>query len=339
MLVEPIKNQHPAIQKLGLNIKKLEEVTMEAMSNWFNDKDHPENISKKPCLKEIFKIARAEERYKAGEIGKQDFRWNERRHFSSLILLDGTTYFSVMYGEGSVVDGSDDEGDDGVKDEDEEHDLPANISTGMSSSDGMVSPSMMQTHSDAESSSIFQSNNRVRPIPLRYASQPHIEEQQASYNDPACFSRGMGIGFQSPGPHDPNRRGFASPVYQSPPTVYGWSSQNGSISTNGPVASGYYTTSPQSTVGTSMGQYQLPPPNSQQAMLPPPMSHHYDSLPNGRPYDVGSGLGNQLRTGSLSHPHHLPQNGFQEYLHDSVGFGNTDAEVKDSQKHAHHDDR
>jgi hypothetical protein len=73
MIVEPREKQCPTVQKLGLNVKKLEEVTMEAMSNWFNDKDHPENANKRPFLKEIFKIAKAEERYKNGEIGEFDF--------------------------------------------------------------------------------------------------------------------------------------------------------------------------------------------------------------------------------------------------------------------------
>jgi hypothetical protein len=70
MIVEPPEKQCPTVQKLGLNVRKLEEVTMEAMSNWFNDKEHPENAQKRPFLKEIFKIAKAEERYKNGEIGK-----------------------------------------------------------------------------------------------------------------------------------------------------------------------------------------------------------------------------------------------------------------------------
>ena len=38
----------------NLNIKKLEEVTMEAMSNWFNE--HLDNASKKLFLREIFKL-------------------------------------------------------------------------------------------------------------------------------------------------------------------------------------------------------------------------------------------------------------------------------------------
>jgi hypothetical protein len=70
MIIEPPHKQCPTVQKLGLNVKKLEEVTMEAMSIWFNDADHPENLSKKPFLKEIFKVAKAQERYKNGEIGE-----------------------------------------------------------------------------------------------------------------------------------------------------------------------------------------------------------------------------------------------------------------------------
>lgn len=70
MVVKPAHQQHPTVQKLELNVRKLEEVTMEAMSNWFSDKEHPENSLKKPFLKEIFRIARAEERYLNGEIGE-----------------------------------------------------------------------------------------------------------------------------------------------------------------------------------------------------------------------------------------------------------------------------
>jgi hypothetical protein len=70
MIIEPYHKQCPTVQKLTLNVKKLEEVTMEAMNNWFNDPEHPENASKKPFLKEIFKVAKVEERYKNGEIGE-----------------------------------------------------------------------------------------------------------------------------------------------------------------------------------------------------------------------------------------------------------------------------
>ncbi len=70
MIVQPHSKQHPSVQKVGLTVKKLEEATNEAMSNWFGDRDHPENANKKPFLKEIFKVAKMEERWLNDEIGK-----------------------------------------------------------------------------------------------------------------------------------------------------------------------------------------------------------------------------------------------------------------------------
>ncbi|EHL02558.1 hypothetical protein M7I_1352 [Glarea lozoyensis 74030] len=40
------------------------------MSNWFNDKEHPDNASKRNLLREVFKVAKAEESYRNGELGK-----------------------------------------------------------------------------------------------------------------------------------------------------------------------------------------------------------------------------------------------------------------------------
>jgi len=70
MVVAPAREQWESVSKFGLNVKKLEEVTMEATSNWFNDKEHPNNAKKKPYLREIFKVAKAEERFNRGECGK-----------------------------------------------------------------------------------------------------------------------------------------------------------------------------------------------------------------------------------------------------------------------------
>ncbi|KAH9204224.1 hypothetical protein DL95DRAFT_497447 [Leptodontidium sp. 2 PMI_412] len=54
------------------------------MSNWFADKDHPENETKWPFVKEIFKMARLEERYKAGDIGKN---FTPMRHINADCLF------------------------------------------------------------------------------------------------------------------------------------------------------------------------------------------------------------------------------------------------------------
>lgn len=53
----------------AISVKKLEEVTNEAMSNWFADKENLDNAAKRPLLKEIFKVAKQQERYMKGEIG------------------------------------------------------------------------------------------------------------------------------------------------------------------------------------------------------------------------------------------------------------------------------
>lgn len=68
LVVEPNGKQHNDIQKLGLNVKKLEETTYEALSSFFMDNET--NAKKRPFLTEIFKMARQEERFKMGEIGE-----------------------------------------------------------------------------------------------------------------------------------------------------------------------------------------------------------------------------------------------------------------------------
>jgi elongation factor P--beta-lysine ligase len=67
MIIEPRNSQCATVQKLGLNVEKLEQVTNESMKNWF--KENPDNAAKKIYLKEIFRVARVEERYRNGEVG------------------------------------------------------------------------------------------------------------------------------------------------------------------------------------------------------------------------------------------------------------------------------
>jgi hypothetical protein len=70
MAIEPRQKQPSTAQKVGLNVERLEEVTLEVMSNSCNDTDRPENDSTKLFLKETFKVAKLEERYKSGQVGK-----------------------------------------------------------------------------------------------------------------------------------------------------------------------------------------------------------------------------------------------------------------------------
>ena len=73
LVVEPVAKQHADIQKLGLNVKKLEECTNEALSGFFSES--ATNASKKQFLTEIFKVAKQQERYKNGEIGMKYHLW------------------------------------------------------------------------------------------------------------------------------------------------------------------------------------------------------------------------------------------------------------------------
>lgn len=68
MIIEPRENQCPTVQKLGLNVSKLETVTKESMKNWF--KESPDNAAKEVHMTEIFRVAKLEERFKNGEVGK-----------------------------------------------------------------------------------------------------------------------------------------------------------------------------------------------------------------------------------------------------------------------------
>lgn len=303
MVVKPAHQQHPTVQKLELNVRKLEEVTMEAMSNWFSDKEHPENSLKKPFLKEIFRIARAEERYLNGEI-------------------DGTTTLSVMYGERAGTEESD--GEDQIKLDDDEEEAPNSaVSVSIPTPDSIVSPAI------AHNPHMLDNDMRMRSnLPMRQSAHPPMEEQP-QYNDSSAYYHPRGMGFHPQSPNLQDRRpSFVSPpAYPSPQQqMYGaWSA--GMVS-NGPGQS-FYTTSPQQNAPY------LPPPNSQQPMLPPPPVHNFDGLPQTR-YDTGPALGSSLRTGSMSHPHqHMP--GFDNFLHDNGGFQQHDNELKEEQQqHLHH---
>lgn len=87
MIVEPNNKQHANLQKLYLNVTKLEEVTNEALSSFFTDKENPSNMAKRPYLKEIFRVAKIEERYKDGQIGKQSEAVSLSRYLSEHIML------------------------------------------------------------------------------------------------------------------------------------------------------------------------------------------------------------------------------------------------------------
>jgi len=234
----------------------------------------------------------------------------------------------VMYGERSGAgEISDDEGEEQFKDEDDEHDMPPNIGT----PESLVSPPIdhpRHLHPEPDSNGFG-----MRPLPVRHNTQPQPMEDQ--YSDPSSFfSRGLNVNFQprSPNLQDrqyvPPQSGFHSPPMYWPPNMV----------SNASSSNSFYVSSPQTSLPPSSSPYNpLPLPNAQQTMLPPPINtqHGFDGLSVGRTYDSGPALGSQLRTGSLGHPHQIPQHhGFQDYLQESGSFGHHE-DMKEQQHHIH----
>ncbi|RDW78471.1 hypothetical protein BP5796_06323 [Coleophoma crateriformis] len=333
ILVMIIENKCEAVQKANLSVKKLEEVTMEAMSNWFNDTDHPANSKKRPFLREIFKVARLQERWKRGE-------------------LDPNSRCSVMTHDGSM-NGSDDEPEEG--DEYDEADAAVLAAAAeMSTPDSLVSSNhtLMQniqsTRPMEDNRVKGESSQTWRQLPVRGYPQPQgfsehkMEDAQQSSFPNDSFRNKWELhatpNFQQPTP-DPGHH----TQYQSPPQhpMYGWQSSNMPVlntSSNGPSPQPYYTTSPHTT---STGGYQLPPPLPlAQPMLPPLALSHpgYDGM--GTRYDTGpANMGPQMRTGSLAHPYtgRGHEGGYQDFLNDGSmpQYGHGEEQLKEESHGMH----
>lgn len=56
------------LQKLGINVKKLEDATHEALSGWLAESEA--NASKRAHIDDIFRVAKMEERCKDGMLGQ-----------------------------------------------------------------------------------------------------------------------------------------------------------------------------------------------------------------------------------------------------------------------------
>ncbi|KAH6702016.1 hypothetical protein BKA61DRAFT_201037 [Leptodontidium sp. MPI-SDFR-AT-0119] len=305
MVVQPVDRQCPTVQKLKLNVKSLEVATMEAMSNWFSDKASPGNESKRAFLKDIFKVARHQERYKNGEI-------------------DVTTVIPVRVAD--MVGLDDDSEDDNENYPKFEHD----DETGNNSvhiptpPESLVSPSMAQNQQFHQAE-----EHGMRAIrgglPLRY---PNSSIDQMGYEDQTYRSMNQYQQPHSPNTMDTSRRSYI-PSFPNPQQSMfsnGWSPN--------PV-----TTAPVSQFYPAPPQASLPP----FALLPQPqqtnhMSQTVHQFHDGQArYDTSPAIGNQLRTGSLGHPHHQIQNppAFQDYLSSDNNHFGQHQEMKDEHQQHH----
>lgn len=313
MIVRPYHLQHPSVQKAALDIQKLDEFTTETMGTWFGDNDHPENRKKKAFLKEIFKVAKLEERYLKDEI-------------------DGTTNIPVAFGDRNLVDAdeSEDEGlafntpPGSVNGELEHGGMGSGLPTPESIS--IVSPSPMAHHE------IAASDPRLRhQLPHRYNT--HVETQPVFSEQPFFPRQNMEF-QQSPTIPEPIRqRAFTSEDYHTNHSGLGWQQQ--SMVSPGSNTAPYYGHSASSAPYIQMG-HTLPPPPS---MMVANSGTHFDGLPSlsGRFNSSGPIPGTQFRTGSLGHPYQLQPQGFDSYLHENEGqYGQAMKEEPHQQQHHPH---
>lgn len=304
MIIEPPERQHPSVRRWNLDVKTLEAKTMEAMGNWFNDTAHPANASKKVFLKEIFKVAKAEERFKNGEI-------------------DDDTVVPVMDRNRQGHVSEEEEEDDGSE-PDESDTKPT-----MPSPDSQISP-----HSTQPGPSMHHHQPRQDDDPNMFHNM-----RQSQFTENSYGQRPVTLGYQQQSPilQDPSRRTYSQPQpqpYQSQsPGLYGWPNNN-MVSTGSMSSNNYYVPSPQSTLAPPNVGYQLPLPNTQQHLLPPPgmAKPSYEPVSTPMPqYDATTpGLGHQMRAVSLGHPHQMQPHNTFDYMHDNPYAGGEDV------KHVHH---
>ncbi|KAI5928756.1 hypothetical protein F4810DRAFT_22710 [Camillea tinctor] len=241
MIVEPNHKQHPSIQKLNLNVAQLEEITNEALSSFFTDKDNPNNMMKKPYLKEIFKVARVEERYKDGQI-------------------DGTTAVFVM-SDDRLSQGylSDTEELGPVRDDNTDQN-PTPVSSSASPQRANQQQSLLaQAQSTDQSPNHLPGENFAGDMPVRGTQYPHqvlgseMGTERSGYvegpniaNQPSIHpSNNLGLHEIYTGPAEPSRRSslFTSPSeYASPATPSLYPQWQGSTA---PSNSSIYTFPPQ----------------------------------------------------------------------------------------------
>lgn len=297
MVVEPNAKQHPDIQKLNLNVAKLEEVTMDALSTFFADKENTNNAKKKPYLKEIFKVAKFEERYKNGEIDADTVVY---------IMADDKTPDNYQ---------SDNEEGNAARDNDEND--PSSMSSSVSPQK-ITAPHNLMPPSNAEQnhSSALQAAPFISDLPVRtthYVSPlvpPDIVQEHHAYVDGSGIAAGTPAQQLQPhpsmamtdicaNPHDASRR---SSIF-SPPAEYSGSPTPGMYPAN--WQSG--TTAPNNTTMYAFTQ-QHQQQHGQATFVPQPsvpisqgqqyMGTSFDGMP--RAYDPGQA--NLFRAPSVHNP-------------------------------------
>ncbi|KAM5345374.1 hypothetical protein ACJ41O_011236 [Fusarium nematophilum] len=305
MIVEPNKNQHPDIQKLNLNVKKLEEITIEALSGFFADKENPANARKRPYLNEIFKVAKQEERFKDGSI-------------------DGTTEVYVMSDDKipeTYASGNDDEGS--IPKEEDDQDIASNK---MASVHGLIPSSTSHSSGPSLHGTPFLGDLPVRGTqypPSMLQELPHdqhafVEGNSLPVNNQSSVHSAGGsltMDMTVPPTHDSSRRPsiFSAPDYggQNGTAIYQQQWQPGSTAPN--TSSMYtFTQQPPNPSATAFVSPGVPMNQTQSYMSTP-----FDGIARG--YDPNHPP--MFRTSGVPQPQQVHQAQGYEYMpHDNRGL-------------------
>jgi hypothetical protein len=288
LIIEPNATQHPDIQKLNIDIAKLEELTMESLAGFFNESDKNNNGKKKPYLKEIFKVARHEEQFKRGEI-------------------DASTEVFVM-ADDKVPDNyqSDDDMDTCIAREEEGNDISGRASR-ISPSNAAGPHSIISGASSDHSPATLQGAPFMSDIPVRGPQYPptmlppEINPNQHSYVEsgsipvvtqpPLQGHSSMHMQDMIPSPHDTGRRTslFSSPATDFPtgsgPNLY---SNTWQQSTTAPTNAALYAFNTQTQTPPQSASNFVP----QQGVPPQYLGSQYHGLPHpNNVYRGGGGVG------------------------------------------------
>ncbi|KAI0128476.1 hypothetical protein BJ170DRAFT_330790 [Xylariales sp. AK1849] len=287
MIVEPNEKQHKDIRKLNLTVGKLEEITTEALSSFFADNANPGNRQKKPYLKEIFKVALQEERFRGGGIDE-----------TTKIFVSSDERFAEGYA-------SDSEGLSPIKVDDDQGHQPASRSISPPKGAGPHTLMYANAHGSIDNAgSHMQGPGYVSDIPIRGTQFPQplmgseLAPEQANYVD------GNGIPVQA----------SLHPQGTLPmPDLYaGESSRRSSYINphsgyNSPTTPTVYQQWPASSAATNSSMYTIPEqqsashPTFGQTRAPMTQSQHYlHPSHDGLPGIFETGHVNMFRPGSVA---------------------------------------
>ncbi|KAI0911541.1 hypothetical protein F4823DRAFT_560820 [Ustulina deusta] len=256
LIVEPAYRQHHAIRKVNLNLSTLEAVTFEALSSFFSDKEKPQNKGKKPLLKDVFKIARQEARYKDNEI-------------------NGNTEVFIT----SVADCEDSDDDEGL----DQKFTPAQSCASSVEPNGpqiMMSQVQVNEHSDTGH---FPGHSFPENITIRAAHYSH-PEFEPELPERQNYVEAPGVG--NPGPNYSHSHLGLPEIYPSPQGTSRRSSVFNSPSDyDSPATPVTYSPWPTSNAQSNSSMYGFPPQTSsvqafgQLAQGPPYTAPPIDGLP------------------------------------------------------------